>query len=373
MVTARTFDAYGSGDTVATGARTGFSGEVMESTHAWYLLGERFYVPAFRQFVSPDAASPFDNGGLNRYAYCSGDPVNRIDPEGTAWWDWLGAGLGLLGAVVGTLITGGALLGALGAAGSLTAAVATTGMATTTLAAALDVVAVVAEMGSIASMATNNAKLAGVFGWMGLGSGAASAIIGVGKTVQGTRRLLSPRRGISRSPIIPASEAPPERLVFSPRTGSIRLKTGWYRHTEDGQTAVTHIVADTTVTNRRLKHPLKMIARMPVVDGHQNVYLYSGVHGAPEGRNWPKGKRNHGDPRVLQEDMDNFAAYQQRIPDRQLIVEDIADISAQEMLDRWERPGIHLHASCYAAVDELLLTSIGKAPVPVYTPTWDRV
>ncbi|WP_397457346.1 RHS repeat-associated core domain-containing protein, partial [Pseudomonas versuta] len=37
------------------------------------------------RFHSRDSLSPFGEGGLNGYAYCAGDPVNRIDPSGHAW------------------------------------------------------------------------------------------------------------------------------------------------------------------------------------------------------------------------------------------------------------------------------------------------
>jgi len=39
------------------------------------------------RFLSPDDWSPFAQGGLNCYAYCQGDPVNKSDPTGrTPWW-----------------------------------------------------------------------------------------------------------------------------------------------------------------------------------------------------------------------------------------------------------------------------------------------
>ena len=40
------------------------------------------YRPVLRRFLAPDADSPFGEGGLNTYAYCAGDPVNRVDPSG---------------------------------------------------------------------------------------------------------------------------------------------------------------------------------------------------------------------------------------------------------------------------------------------------
>jgi len=37
------------------------------------------------KFISADVKSPFDQGGINAYAYCGGDPVNRVDPTGQSW------------------------------------------------------------------------------------------------------------------------------------------------------------------------------------------------------------------------------------------------------------------------------------------------
>lgn len=34
------------------------------------------------RFHSPDSVSPFGRGGINAYAYCMCDPVNRADPDG---------------------------------------------------------------------------------------------------------------------------------------------------------------------------------------------------------------------------------------------------------------------------------------------------
>ncbi|WP_198149018.1 RHS repeat-associated core domain-containing protein, partial [Luteibacter yeojuensis] len=59
--------------------RLAYAGEVADGVVGCYELGTRHYGPAMHRFVSSDALSPFDGGGLNRYAYCGGDPINRVD------------------------------------------------------------------------------------------------------------------------------------------------------------------------------------------------------------------------------------------------------------------------------------------------------
>ena len=62
----------------------GFNGERPDTVTGHYLLGNgyRAFNPVLMRFNSPDNLSPFGSGGLNPYAYCVGDPVNREDPSG---------------------------------------------------------------------------------------------------------------------------------------------------------------------------------------------------------------------------------------------------------------------------------------------------
>lgn len=79
------YEAYGHRPPGVAGAATAYAGQVCENRLEAYLLGRRLYVPALRRFANADPLSPFDAGGWNRYAYCAGDPVNRIDPTGNMW------------------------------------------------------------------------------------------------------------------------------------------------------------------------------------------------------------------------------------------------------------------------------------------------
>jgi RHS repeat-associated protein len=62
----------------------GFNGEQPDPVTGHYLLGNgyRAFNPVLMRFNSPDSLSPFDEGGLNAYAYAVGNPVNRVDPTG---------------------------------------------------------------------------------------------------------------------------------------------------------------------------------------------------------------------------------------------------------------------------------------------------
>jgi RHS repeat-associated protein len=63
----------------------GFNGERPDPVTGHYLLGQghRSYNPILMRFNSPDTLSPFGEGGINSYAYCSGDPINYVDPTGS--------------------------------------------------------------------------------------------------------------------------------------------------------------------------------------------------------------------------------------------------------------------------------------------------
>lgn len=82
---AHAYSAYGFTATIqSTQHLLGFNGEHAQTLTSLYILGSgyRAYDTNLMRFISPDSLSPFGDGEINAYAYCSGDPVNRIDPTG---------------------------------------------------------------------------------------------------------------------------------------------------------------------------------------------------------------------------------------------------------------------------------------------------
>ncbi|MFJ4445827.1 RHS repeat-associated core domain-containing protein [Pseudomonas sp. NPDC089422] len=62
----------------------GLNGQPVDRLTRRYQLGHghREYDPAIMRFASADGLSPFGKGGINAYAYCENDPVNKSDPSG---------------------------------------------------------------------------------------------------------------------------------------------------------------------------------------------------------------------------------------------------------------------------------------------------
>ncbi|EIC82312.1 RHS repeat-associated core domain-containing protein, partial [Serratia sp. M24T3] len=81
----------------------GFNGQRIDTVSMSYHPGNgyRAYNPILKRFNCPDSWSPFGEGGINPYAFCAGDPINRADPNGhMSWW----AGLGIVSGILGVLL-----------------------------------------------------------------------------------------------------------------------------------------------------------------------------------------------------------------------------------------------------------------------------
>lgn len=104
------YSPFGISSMTADHGTMGFKGALLEPTGLYILgNGHRAYAPSLMRFVSPDALSPFELGGVNAYAFCQNDPVNWSDPTGRFPWQGLpGIAVGAAG-VAGSAMSGGAL------------------------------------------------------------------------------------------------------------------------------------------------------------------------------------------------------------------------------------------------------------------------
>ncbi|MFP2694352.1 RHS repeat-associated core domain-containing protein, partial [Enterobacter ludwigii] len=163
-----TWSPYGKGET--TDSLPGFNGERPDPVSGSYHLGNgyRAYNPVLRRFNCPDSLSPFGAGGINPYAYCLGDPVNRTDPTGHISWQ------GILGIVTGAIGLGLSVFTAgasIAAAGSLSAALSSASR----LGLTIGLIGVAADVTSIASGATEgvNPEASAALGWVSMATGIA--------------------------------------------------------------------------------------------------------------------------------------------------------------------------------------------------------
>ena len=85
-----------------------YRGYVYDQETGFYYLQSRYYDPVVGRFISADNQLITDNlAGVNLFAYCGNNPVNRNDPSGEAWYHWaLGAAI-VVAAAVATVVTCG--------------------------------------------------------------------------------------------------------------------------------------------------------------------------------------------------------------------------------------------------------------------------
>lgn len=108
------------------GMPLGFNGEGVDAMTGLYHLGNGYrpYSPVLMRFMAPDSLSPFGAGGINPYAYCSGDPINHTDPSGhIGFWKLFGY-IGLAIAGVALAVTGVGAIASSVIAGAVTISVA---------------------------------------------------------------------------------------------------------------------------------------------------------------------------------------------------------------------------------------------------------
>ncbi|AUH51448.1 hypothetical protein CXB49_11780 [Chromobacterium sp. ATCC 53434] len=162
----------------------GWNGERLDPVSGATHLGNgyRAYSPALMRFHCPDSLSPFGAGGVNRYAYCAGDPVNRADPSGhLSWQAWTMIGLGATGLGLAALTAGTSIVASGGIIAALESASA--------ISLAIGGAAAVADAAAIASgiFEESNPKASAILGWVSFSAGMLS--LGTGLAFAGQRLL----------------------------------------------------------------------------------------------------------------------------------------------------------------------------------------
>lgn len=111
-----------------------YKGYLYDPETKWYLLGNRYYSPELKRFISPDKVDNIINtitdlAQFNLYAYCGNNPIMRFDKSGQNWFTNLAKKVGkaivntikpvvevvidVIGVVLGTVV--GAVVGGVSA------------------------------------------------------------------------------------------------------------------------------------------------------------------------------------------------------------------------------------------------------------------
>ena len=262
----------------------GFNGERLDPISGHYHLGNgyRAYNPVLMRFTCPDSWSPFGDGGINPYAYCAGDPVNRADPSGHhSFWGWFGIAAGVALGVLLTPVSGGSSLAVALSAISVTMAVASTGLA-------------VAQQ----FVEESDPKAGAALGWAALGTGIASGLSSgvLSKVAPEAKSLAGLLKGTSNRPFgglmmegqnagkagsgsiwrnirqrLPLLQ---RRSVFSEGSEAILYKKGnvLIKEYKNSNITLSHLENETSIFNKiystdmaKVKPPRSIL--MPVIEG----------------------------------------------------------------------------------------------------------
>ena len=383
-------------------SRIGYAGEYRDTHSTLYMPGSnRPYDPQLMMFLGPDSESPFGAGGLNRYVYCAGDPVNRIDPDGHSFWSWVGVAVGIVVGAVAIVATAGLLAGpvavAMGGAmvgggvvstavaaglvtGATIAVLASAAGAMAVTSAALEAISMGAGVAEAALEEAGNDSAARLLGWVSMGTGiaagATSSLASTSRTASKLNRLAGRWRdrmlGNADSVLrTPAHFSPvPAKVNLSLRNGA---PAKWHSVTQQGA-AGTHYVfgASTAITGSDLAEPVGILERTATLT-KRKVVLVTGGHGEKSGENWTNAGRRIDrltEPMFLKRDTISYGG--RTINGRSVEIRDVMemdDVSFGKLVSNQDSHVIL--AYCFGRNDEALRYYRKLEPVTSYVKQLD--
>jgi len=365
----RAYGAYGEGPTLDL-ARTAYAGEVLEHDSGWYLLGERPYAPLQRRFLATDPTSPFGGGGFNRYAYCVGDPINRVDPTGSVSIRWWAGGAGDR-----VRMRGGSQQSSLGATtgASLSLSIATPGMSTQVAASNIDLVP---SVGVAAGSRVQSARPSqGVLGQLAPGSPSSASTALTPPT-----RSLHDEPFFGRMPTISHEKAPgrtsrrvtqvvgdaiPPDMIEQTRYGTTRVTEGWIGLPHRRNPASTIWASDTAIVATYLRRLIGELSTRGVTRAN----LFTGAHGDPEGkRNWSRTtrRRRMRESEFYLHDLNTESELARDNHGIELDVYDMAMMDREEFRATLAQDGIHIIGCCFGAADREVMAALNIWQLTVY-------
>src|ERR1700754_24453 len=363
----RTYSAYGAHEATTGAARTAFAGERCETGIGWYLLGERPYSPMLRRFLAPDRLSPFASGGINRYAYCSGDPINRIDPSGNTPLPWMGI-FSRLKHDARLKDAGGS---AATASGSIDAATTTPGTLASGVASVTNTVSVTSAIVPT-SMTTGPAKALGLHGRAGSTSASGGAGLPPPRRRKSTQdTVIEIENSVPYRPNVIAhngidvhiNSSVPYSRIGARQDGSPYVLPRWSEHIHP--TNPNSMILASDAITYALEYDA-LFSRLREL-GVRSFTHYTGSHGNEYGLNWyTQSLRNLAPDRAM---FQRDAIYMQQAAVRfgmAIGVVDIGGWTSEQFRVAISRDGVHALNNCFGIADPVIRREFNLPSVSVY-------